>query len=158
MQRVFDSMYLKLRKEEIEKARFRIKKIKIDSVLQNITKSCWKFNLPYEIYIKTKDCVVIKLFGLNESVLIKYHNSEVVFINEINAFLNEMDETNADRGIYITTGRFRMSKKYMYSLGKVKNIILENGTSFIINQLGIQGRVEEELKETRLDFYKYFPS
>lgn len=158
MQRVFDSVYLKLRKEEIEKARFRLKNIKMDSVLQNITKSCWKFNLPYEIYLKTKDCVVIKLLGLSESVLIKYHNRDLVSISDINAFINEIDGTGADRGIYITTGRFKIRKKYVSLLEKEKNIILEDGTSFIIEQLGIQGRVEEALKENRLKFYKYFPN
>jgi hypothetical protein len=152
------SLYRQLKKEEIEKASTILKRMKIDTILQNLSKLCWKYNIQYEIIFKTNDTLSLKLSGNTEIVVFKYHKVEVVYREEVDFFLNELDENNANKGFYITTGEFATkNKSSIKSMPYKKDVILEDGFTFIKNNLGIKGRAEKDFKINKLNFFKYLP-
>lgn len=155
---LLDSVYYKLRKEEIEKASTRFKRIKTDTILQNLSKLCWKFNIQYEIIIKTRDILVIRLTSERETVVLKYHNCSMVSKKEIDIFMSEIDKREAHRGIYITTGNFETKERQSFkNLFLKKDIMLEDCLSFIKGQLGLRGKTMQSFKTSRLNLLKYLP-
>lgn len=155
---LLDSIYYKLRREEIERAYTRLKRIKVDTILQNLTKQCWKYNIQYELIIKTKEILIIKLIGFKETVVLKYHKTNVVSKDEIDFFMAELDENNADKGVYITTGEFESREKLTFrTLFTKRDLILEDYYTFIKSNLGIRGKTIKDFNIYKLNFYKYFP-
>ncbi|ERI94233.1 hypothetical protein HMPREF1982_01245 [Clostridiales bacterium oral taxon 876 str. F0540] len=159
MRTLLDSVYYKLRREEIEKASTRFRRIKTDTILKNLSKLCWKYNIQYEIIIKTRDILVIRLTSVRETVVLKYHNCSMVSSKEIDAFMNELDEVEANRGIYITTGYFETRERQSFkNLFFKKDILLEDGLTFIKGQLGLTKKTIDSFKISKLDFFKYLPN
>lgn len=153
-----DFIYYGLRKKEIEKAFIKIKRVKIDTILQTLTKLCWKHNIQYEVFIKTSDLLIIKLIGHKEMILFKYHKATIVARNDIDAFMNLVDENKASKGIYITTGEFSAKRKINHkSLFSKRDIIFEDGSQFIRRQLGLKGMASDAFKGSKLKFFKYIP-
>ena len=155
---LLDSIYYKLRREEIEKASTRFRRIKTDTILQNLTKLCWKYNIQYETIIKTSDLLTIKLTGIKETVVFKYHRCVMVSKEEVDFFLNELDENRANKGVYITTGEFESnSAKLLKSVFSKRDIIMEDNFTFIRGNLGLRGKAIKNFKIDKLNLYKYLP-
>lgn len=153
-----DFIYYKLRKEEIERAFVKLKRIKIDTILQNLTKLCWKHNIQYEIFIKTSDLLIIKLIGHKERVIFKYHKTNMVSKNDMDIFMNLVDENKAAKGVYIATGEFSERRKVsLRSLLFTRDIILEDGSKFIKRQIGIKGKSVDVFTRSKLNLFKYLP-
>lgn len=155
---LLDSIYYMLRREEIERASTRLKRIKTDTILQYLAKLCWKYNIQYEVIVKTSDVLTMKLSGTKETVVFKYHKSCRVSKEEVDCFMNELDENRAYRGVYITTGEFEVNNKNFFkSLFLKKDILLEDNFSFIKANLGLMGKTIRNFRLKNLNFYKYLP-
>jgi hypothetical protein len=155
---LLNKVYYKLRKEEIEKASTRFKMIKIDTILQILTKICWKYNIQYQVMIKTSDKLTIKLIGNQETVVFKYHKADMVLRADIDFFMNELDENKAHKGVYLTTGKFEKLKGLRgRNLVIKKDCILEDSFTFIKRHIGIRGKAVRKFKIDKLNFFKYLP-
>lgn len=158
MSALLNKIYYKLRKEEIEKASTRFKRIRIDTIQQSLSKLCWEYNIQYEIMIKTSDMLTIKLSGNRETVLFKYHNTKMVIRDDVDFFMNELDENKAHRGVYLTTGKFeKIQGQRCRGLGIKNDCMLEDSFSFIKRHLGIRGKASRRFKIDKLNFFKYLP-
>ena len=148
---VFQKLYLKIRKDEVEKAKAKLKKMNIDIIFQCLTKECWVYGVQYDVVIKTQDYFIIKLFGRKKDVLIKYHKTDLVFIEDYNRFLYEVNLNQAQKGIYITTGvfDFRISR-FFYN-----KIIIEDNIHFIKYQLGFHENTQKVFYRKKIKFFKY---
>lgn len=158
MRTLLNKVYYKLRKEEIERASTRFKRIKIDTILLILTKICWKYNIQYEIMIKTSDMLTIKLIGNQETVMLKYHKTDMVLKDDVDFFMNELDENKAHKGVYLTTGRFEQPKGFRCrDLVIKKDCMLEDSFVFIKRHIGIRGKAASNFKIDKLNFFKYLP-
>ncbi|NMM63243.1 hypothetical protein HBE96_11245 [Clostridium sp. P21] len=134
-------------KSELYRAKTKLKKVSINEVLNNITKSCWNYNIQYEIILKNSDKLIIKLIGREKKLLLKYHKKDSIMMRDYEEFLNWLEHCKIERGIYIATGFF---EKKIYSdecnlfHNKVKKIDVEK---FIKKQMNID----------RLSFLEYLP-
>jgi hypothetical protein len=155
---LLNKVYYQLRKEEIQKASTRFKMIKIDTILQILTKICWKYNIQYQLMIKTSDMLTIKLIGNKETVIFKYHKTDKVLRDDVDFFMNELDENKARKGVYLTTGRFEKLKGLRCrNLVVKKDCILEDNFTFIKRHIGIRGKAVRKFKIDKLNFFKYLP-
>ncbi len=158
MRALLNHIYCSLRREELEKAIEQFRKIKIDEILQRLTKLCWKNNIHYEVLFKTKDILIIELTGNQQVVFFKYHKTDRVSKEDLDFFMGSMEQSRANKGVYITTGIFE-GKSVAYSSSREvrKDIFLEDSFSFAKGNLGIRGKALKEFKTDRLNFYKYLP-
>lgn len=155
---LLDSLYYKLKKDEIEKASNILKMMKIDTILQKLSKLCWKYNIQCEIIFKSNKILYLKLIGNKEIVLFKYHIVEMVHKKNLDFFMNELDERNARKGFYIATGWFENNNKSsIISMFNRNDVILEDGFTYIRNNLGLKGKAESDFEINKLNFYKYLP-
>ena len=154
---LLDRLYYRLRKDEIIKAKNILSKIKIDSVFECLTKCCWKYGIQYEILFKNKEMFIIKLMGRSEIVIIKFHRSEMVLLEDYVAFLSIIGNYHIKRSIYITTGEFEekitRNEKGNPLLSKENRI--EDGCRFIRRQLGLKGTASEIFNYKIFNFYNY---
>jgi hypothetical protein len=158
MRTLLNKIYYELRKEEIERASTRLKRIKIETILQCLTKLCWKNKLQYEVILKTSDLLIIKMIGNRETVLLMYHKADIVLRSEIDSFMNQLDENRAQRGGYITTGKFQNTGRvHRKRLSFKKDCVLEDSTAFIKRHIGIKGKAASRLRINTLNFFKYLP-
>lgn len=155
---LLDGIYYRLRKEEIEKANIIFKKIKIDTILKNLTKNCWEYNIQYETIIKTSSVLIIKLVGMKETVVFKYRKTDMVTKTDMELFMSELDENRAKKGVYITTGRFEERKNMSIKDWILKkDIIFQDNFTFIKKQLGLKGKAIKNFNEENLKFFKFLP-
>jgi hypothetical protein len=152
---LLNKIYYKARKEEIEKANIRFRIIKIDTIMESLIKLCWKYNLQYEVIIKTNDMLTIKFIGNQEAILLKYHKTDMVLKEAVDFFMNEIDENRANKGVYITTGKFE--KSFKQGMISKNDCVLEDGFTFIKRHLGIKGKAVKAFKIENLNFFKYLP-
>lgn len=158
MVNILDSLYYQLKKDEIEKASTILKMIDIETIFQNLSKLCWNYNIQWETIIKTNYLLKLKLSGHNQVVMFGYHKTDLVTLEQIDLFLNEIDKAKASNGFYITTGKFERKNKRnnKFSLKK-KDLILEDSFIFIKNNLGLIGRAKDDFMIKKINFYKYLP-
>jgi hypothetical protein len=155
---LLNKVYYKLRKEEVEKASTRFKMIKIDTILQSLTKICWKYNIQYQVMIKTSDMLIIKLIGNQETVLFKYHKTDMVLRADVDFFMNQLDEYKTYKGVYLTTGKFEKLKGLRgRNLVIKRDCILEDSFAFVKRHIGIKGKAVRKFKIDKLNFFKYLP-
>lgn len=155
---LLDSIYYRFKKEEIEKARAKLKMVKIDTILENLTKICWKSNIEYKIIIKTSHMLTIKFVGMKQTVLFKYHKTDMVLKEEMDFFMSELDENKAHKGVYITTGEFEkkmnMSRRRLFPK---KDIIFQDGYSLIKEHLSTIWGDLDFINRNMFKFFKYLP-
>ena len=144
-------LYLKIRKNEVEKSKAKLKKMNIDIIFQCLTKDCWRYGIQYDVVIKTEDYFIIKIFGRKKDVLIKYHRTDIVFLEDYNRFLYEVNLNDSQKGIYITTGIFNFRKSNLFS----HKVIIQDNIDFIKYQLGFSATVQEVFYRKRIKFFKY---
>lgn len=154
---LIDEIYFKLRKDEVLKAKARLKKISINTVTDNISKNCWKYDMQFEVVFKNGDEVVVKMMGKKKSRLLVYDKSNIVFTEKFDSFLNMMDNYGADDGIYITTGVFEGKIMDSFNHFFHSDVKLIDEIKFIRQQLGCQNKCNEVFKYGKMNFYKYFP-
>jgi hypothetical protein len=157
---LLNTVYGRIRRNEIKKAKVMIKKIRIDMIFDSITRNCWKSGIQYETLMKNAEILDIKLKGRKEVVLIRFHKADMIFIEDYERFIIEMEVHGVKRGTYITTGVFegkiiKINSK-VYSLSRQVKVI--DFFDFIKSQLGLYGIASEVFKSKKLRFYKYFPS
>ena len=137
-----------------------LKKIKIDTVFDAITKSCWKHGLQYETIIKNNEVIEIRLKSRREQVLFKFHKTDMVFVDDYEKFVLKMELLDIKRGVYITTGVFegKVVKNYRRVFPFFNNVNIEDNVDFIKGQLGLWGKAAEVFKYKKLNFYRYLPN
>lgn len=155
---LLDSVYYRLKKEEIIKGYIKLKKIETAHILQSLTKTCWKYNIQCNTLIKTYNILIVKMTGMTETVVFKYHKTNLVSKDEIDFFMNELDINKAHKGVYITTGLFRELDTFSSRrLLLKKDVMLIDRYAFIKEQLGLTGKSLEVINADKLKFYKYLP-
>lgn len=162
LRKLLDALYFKIKRNEIKKARYRLRKITIEAILRLIIRNCEEKNIKHEIVEKRHDYILIKLCGRTERALLKYHRTDVVFSEDFNEFLNKMRKEHANekavKGIYITSGIFETQiHKNENKLFFQKKVILDDYTYFMKKQLGLRGETINVFKQKKLNFYKYLP-
>lgn len=155
---LFDRIYLRFRKDEIEKGKYRMKKIKLDNILQCINKECWKINIQCSVILRTNDAIILKLEGVRETILLKYHRTDMIFVEDFDRFINILKSYKVNKGVYITTGVFeakiaKITNHFLFG-NRVK---LEDNFRFLKRQLGWKGKTEDTIKNNKLKFYHYLP-
>jgi hypothetical protein len=148
-----------LKKNEIRKAKLFLKKIRIETIFDILTKNCWKYDIQYELLIKKEDMLIIKLRGNKEYILLIFHKTDLVTIDEYTKFNILANCHRVTKAIYITTGCFHeaIQNEYKDVLSFFCNVKLENGFRFIKGQLGLYGKAVKVFKYKKLDFFCYMP-
>jgi hypothetical protein len=154
-----NNIYSRLRREEIKKAKVLLKKIETDIIFDSITKSCWKNGIQFETLMKNREILEIKLKGRKEAVLFRFHKIEMIFLEDYERFVLNMEVCGAKRGIYITTGVFegKILKNYKKIFPFYGTIKIIDNFYFIKSQLGFFGTSEEVFKRKNLKLFKYLP-
>ncbi len=147
MRVIVDNSYLNCKKSEIYKAKVKLKKISIDEVLDNITKSCWNYNIQYKIILKNPHMLLMELTGERKKFLFKYHKKDKVLLKDYEEFLNCLEGCNVHRGIYITTGFFEEQiNKYE------ANILFKK-----VQKIDVIKFIKKQLDINRISFLEYLP-
>lgn len=155
----FDKMYSNIRKEEIKKAKLKLKNINTNTILQCITKECWNNNIQYNVIFKSSPFLIVELTGIREKIFIGYHKTTSVGVNNLKRFIRFMEQQGVSKGVYISTGVFNdKTYKYLEQCHFQKNIQLEDNFSFIKKQLGLTVSCKNAFKSNEIKFYKYLPS
>ncbi|MCY6369717.1 hypothetical protein [Clostridium ganghwense] len=155
---IFDFIYFKIKRKEIKKAKYRLRRLKINTVLELMIKNCKEKNVNYNILEHTKSEILIELIGKKYNILLKYDRRDMVFNEEFDSFVDKMKKTKINKGIYITTGLFEGGiHKRGNRIFFPKNIILEDYSYFMKRQLGLRGKTIDVFKNKKLNFYKYLP-
>jgi hypothetical protein len=158
MRLLFNHIYCSVRRKELEKAIAQVKKINVDTILQRLTKLCWKNNIQYKVLIKTREVLIMELIGSHQLVLFKYHKSELVSREEVDFFMGSIDENKAEKGVYITTGVFEGKNKIICERKSCRrDVILEDCFSFAKAHIGIRGKAVRDFRPNKLNLFKYLP-
>jgi hypothetical protein len=158
MNEIIDTIYGHMREKEVRVAKSRLKKIKIDNIFQSISKSCWCYGIKDEIIFKNYNMLLIKLTGKKGTIIIKYHRTDKVFIDELERLAKVMESQGVDRGVYITTGEFDSSiKKYCLKSSFRKNVELVDYIKFIRKQLSLFGSAAERINKDNICFMEFIP-
>ncbi|MCY6484408.1 hypothetical protein OW763_08560 [Clostridium aestuarii] len=155
---IWDTLYFKIRKKEITKSRYRLRRIKIDTILNILIRNCKEKNIKYNIIDKTHNVILIELIGKRKKILLKYHIADIIFIDEYNSFLSKVKKVNPHKAIYITTGVFEAKiHKLQHRIVFPKKVTLEDYSYFMKTQLGIIEKTIYIFKQKKINFYKYLP-
>ncbi|GFP77527.1 hypothetical protein bsdtw1_03684 [Clostridium fungisolvens] len=127
-------------------------------VFKNLTKNCWIYGIQYEVIIKDRLTLEIKLIGKREKVLLKFNKTLVVFKEDYNSFIDLVELMEVDKAYFITTGVFQAE---IYKLNNWKlsypKVFLEDSKAFLKRQIWSKKKYNEHLKYDKLDFNRYLP-
>ncbi|WP_052447376.1 hypothetical protein [Clostridium polynesiense] len=157
---LYSRLVYKLRKEHLDKAFIKFKKITIDTVQDLITKNCWEYGLQYEIMIKTPLTLEIAVIGRNKTHYLRFHKAPMIFKEDYIRFESLINNSSYDRGYYITNGVFEGCLEKMnhngnfFRRGRIK--LVDKG-DFLVGQHWIKQSSFEAFKFKKLNFYKYLP-
>lgn len=158
MQKFFWEVYSNFRREEIEEALKRINRMEISTILQIITKICWKNNIQYKTIIKTKNMFIIELKGTHRKNALKYQKDKRVLLKDMSPFIDYLQKNSIDEGYYITTGCFSDSIIKMVNYENLnEHVMLEDGMKFAARQMGIAGKAKAEITVKKMDFHYILP-
>ncbi|AWI07015.1 hypothetical protein [Clostridium drakei] len=121
----------------------KLKKVSINEISDSITKSCWNYNIQYEMILKDSNTLLIDLMGKEKEILLKYHKKDIITKNDYEGFINYLESYEIKRGIYITTGFF---EKYMY-----------NNLHKKIKKIDIKKFIKKQPNIDKLNFLQYLP-
>ncbi|GAA0733170.1 hypothetical protein [Clostridium oceanicum] len=141
----------------MKKAKWTLKKVKVDEILNSIENSCWKYGIQYDILYKNSESVLLRLRRKKKIKILKYHKSQIVFEKDFKDFLNYMDKFEIDNGVYITTGVFTQEILNKVIHFKFKNIKLVDNLSLIKKELGLKGKSNDMFKKPESVFLAYLP-
>lgn len=152
----FNILYFRIRKKEIRKSKYRLKRIKINTILEVIIRNCEEKGIKYNILEKNKSELVVELIGKEERILLKYDKADMIFHDEYYNFVAMLNKLDIKKGIYITCGLFEGNihgNRIMFH----KKIIFDDYAYFMKKQLGIFGKTIDVFRNKSLNFYKYLP-
>jgi hypothetical protein len=144
-----------VRRKEAIKAKNMLKKIKIDTIYEILTKYCWKYGMQYDILVKNVELMIIRLCGSKEVILVSFSKAEIVYVKEFEQFTMQINMYEGNKAVYITTGIFEEGIENNY---KQFDVELVDGFHFIKSQIGITSNAEEVFKYNKFKFYRYLPS
>lgn len=153
---LFDFLYFKIRREEIQKAKYRLRRLKINTLLDLLIRNCREKNIIYNVLEQTKTEMLVELTGSKEKILLKYDMAYMIFDEEYDDFIDKMKKNKVNKGIYITSGLFQGSLHGSRIIFP-KKVILQDYTYFMKSQLGLRGKTIDIFKNKKLNFYKYLP-
>ena len=139
MLRIFDIIYFKLRRKDIEKAKRRFKKLSISKIYEVLTKDCWENNIQNTIIIKTADLLIVNLTGRRNSCIFIFSKTDLVTYDDYRKIIRMVSNYYIKKCIYITLGNFqnRIFHEYKIIPRKYKSYLeLIDGLHFIKEQLG----------------------
>jgi hypothetical protein len=148
-----------VRRRELRYLKKATKALKVDCVCETLTKACWQFGTQYSIIVKNNDTLEIKLSRGKKEVIIKFHKTLMVFIDDYERFLATLSREKVNKGVYITTGVFehKVIRNNRREIPTDRKIKLEDMFSFGRRQLGWKGKAEDMLRTRKLNLYKYLP-
>lgn len=152
-------IYYRFNKKKIEKALLKLKRITIDIVYEILTKNCWNYHIQYEVILKDKYQLEIKLIGEKEIYLFKFHKRLVIEEVDYQKFINLCEIVQASKGIYITTGIFNKNvqgKNRHFIFIKKANLV--DGYSFIKSQIWLREKKAPHNSYKNLEFFRYLPA
>lgn len=157
---LIDIIYSRLRRNEIIKAKFIIKKIRTDTIFDSITKSCWKYSIQYETLLRNQEILDVKLKGRKEIILFRFHKVDMVFIEDYQRFTNNMEVHGVKRGVYITTGVFerKIINEFKKIIPVYRPVKMINNFDIAKSKLGLFGTSAEVFKHSKLKLFKYLPT
>lgn len=147
MNSLIDKAYTNSKEQEIYRGKAQLKKINIDVIAENITKSCWNYNIQYQIFLKTSNLLIMKLIGIEKTTLFKYHRKQKVSLRDYEEFLRYLDICNIEKGIYITTGIFEESINKSIKSIFGRRVQRVDGVKLI----------KRQLRANQLSFLEYLP-
>lgn len=159
MTELFNKIYLKLHFSEIKIAKLILRKVSIEDIYSNISKSCWLYGIQQQIILKNSDRLIIELISISKKhrLILEYHRCEMVFEDDYDIFENYLCRYDVKKGVYITTGIF---EEYLFKKSRhnfQNNIKLIDGTDFVIKQLCINKNTNGRINKNTLSFLKYLP-
>ena len=159
MNSIVDKIYYRIRRKELRSLKRAFKIIKVDSFYEALTKGCWKFGTQYNIIVKSNDVLEIKLSRGKKQIVIKFHKTLMVFMDDYERFLATLSRQNVKRGVYITTGVFehKVIRSNRREIPTEKKVKLEDMFSFGRVQLGLWGKSQDMLRTRKLNLFKYLP-
>jgi hypothetical protein len=87
---LFDFFYFKIRREEIQKAKYRLRRLKINTLLDLLIRNCREKNIIYNVLEQTKTEMLVELTGSKEKILLKYDMAYMIFDEEYDDFIDKM--------------------------------------------------------------------
>lgn len=153
---LFDFIYFKIKIKEIKKAKYRLRRLKINTLLNLLITNCKEKNIIYNVLEQTKSEMLVELIGSKEKILLKYDRADMVFEEEYDNFIDKIKKAKINKGIYITTGLFQGGLHGSRVIFNPK-VILQDYTCFMKSQLGLRGKTIDIFKNKKLNFYKYLP-
>lgn len=153
---LFDFVYFKIKRKEIKKAKYRLRRLKINTLLDLLIRNCKEKNIVYNVLEQSKSEMLVELTGSKEKLLLKYDRSDMVFDEEYDDFIDKMKKNKVNKGIYITSGVFQgglHGSRIIFS----REVILQDYAHFMRSQLGLRGKTIDIFKNKKLNFYKYLP-
>lgn len=76
---LFDFIYFKIKRKEIKKAKYRLRRLKINTLLDLLIRNCKEKNIIYNVLEQTKTEMLVELTGSKEKILLKYDRTDMVF-------------------------------------------------------------------------------
>lgn len=133
--------------QKTEFYKMKLKKVSISEISDNITKSCWNYNIQYEMILKDSHTLLIDLIGREKEILLKYHKKDIITENDYERFMSYLESYEIERGIYITTGFFQ---KPIYNN-------LHNYLHRRIKKIDIEKFIKKQPNIDKLSFLQYLP-
>lgn len=159
MNSLVDKVFYRIRRKELRSLKRALKIIQVDNFYETLTKSCWKLEIHYSLIVKNSDILEIKLCRGKKEVIIKFHKTLMVFMEDYERFVATLSRHNVKKGIYITTGVFehKVIRNNRSKIPTEKKVKLEDMFSFGRSQIGLLGKSQDMLRSRRLNLYKYLP-
>ncbi|WMJ79578.1 hypothetical protein RBU49_11930 [Clostridium sp. MB40-C1] len=153
---IINLIYFKLRGKEIKKSRYRLRRLKIGTILGIIMRNCKEKQITWSVIEESKVELVVELIGKKEKVLLKYDRRDMIFHDEYYNFVANLKKTGIEKGVYITCGLF---EENIHSNRNIfhKEITLHDYAYFMKNQLGLRGKYTDVFRNKKINFYKYLP-
>jgi hypothetical protein len=157
---VFDKLYSLIRKEELKKSETMLKKMKIETLFDILSKDCWEYGIQYDVLLKRTDTLEIKMKGRKQHIVLKFHKTNRVSLESYLRFLRILTLSEGQRGVYITTGVFEehIWEQHKRKGALEKRVIIEDSFHFLRSQIGLANNSEDIFINNRLMFYKYLPN
>lgn len=154
-----DSIYCRIRREEAEKLRRFIRRLKVAKFYEGLSKGCWEFGVQEKVLIKSSELLEIKLSRGEKEVLIRFHKTLKVFVEDYVKFIDTLRENGLRKGVYITTGEFEgdIIDDYYRLTGEYNKVTLEDGISFGRKQIGWRGKARDILVYKKFKLDRYLP-
>ncbi|MCY6957035.1 hypothetical protein [Clostridium brassicae] len=153
---IINLIYFKFRKKEIKKARYRLRRLKIGTILNIIMRNCKEKQITCNVIEENRLELIVELIGKKEKVLLKYDRRDMIFHDEYYNFVANLKKIGVEKGVYITCGLFEGNIHGNRNIFH-KQIALYDYAYFIKNQLGLRGKTIDVFRNRKINFFRYLP-